>query len=140
MHKIVFKLILLCAQTRCINVERKLTDLCGENGICTKSKPTCGVQIDGYGCPKCINFNNSLRLNLRQNGRRSYRVSRIKLIKILNGFRGWENFEYETDLELKWVPELSGRMLYINTSSKLIIVKYFGVDISYAVNSSTTTI
>ena len=103
MHKIVYILILLCVQTRCISVERKLTDLCGENGICTKFKPTCGVQIDGYGDPKCIKFNNSLMVNLRQNGRRSYRVSRIKSIKILNGFRGWENLEHETELKLKWV-------------------------------------
>ena len=78
-----------------------MTDLCGENGICTKFKPKCGVQIDGYGDPKCIKFNNSLMVNLRLNGHRSYRVSRIKSIKILNGFRGWENLEHETELKLK---------------------------------------
>ena len=44
------------------------------------------VVCDEYNNPECIKFNNFLMVNLRQNSRRSYRVSRIKSIKILKSF------------------------------------------------------
>ena len=114
MHKIVFILILLCAQTRCINVESKLTDLCGENGICTKLKPTCGVQIDGYGDPTCIKFNNSLRVNLRQK-----RKSALRLIEFINTTVSREWRKHMTNMKNY---EYSFKRHILSSQSKIIIM------------------
>ena len=74
-------------------------------------------------------FNDSLVINQDENYRGSYTFSSVKSIAILDGYRGWRIM---SNIHVfKWRYQLSGRLLSITTTKRLIIVKYFGVDFSY---------
>ena len=124
MDKTIYSLFLECIEMECIKVKRKIRDFCGPTVKCSKTEPTCAVSIKSYGIPKCINFNNSLLVIVKQNERITLKVSQIKSINILNGFDGWHKINHKTELRLNWTPEMGGRILWIFTASRLMIIEY----------------
>ena len=117
MDKIICILILLrCIQIRCINVERKWRDFCV--GVqCPKHKPTCGVRIGENGIPYCGMFgNDSVPVNIYKNQHGFYRLFSIKSVSILDGFNGWREIKYKSNImRLKWSNKTSGRLLRVIT-------------------------
>ena len=67
----------------CMKVKRKWRDSCGNDVQCPKLRPTC-APIKTYGTPYCRGFgNDAVLINLYNTQHGFYRISRLKLINIL---------------------------------------------------------
>ena len=133
----ILLIFLFVSCVNAITVRRAEEDLC-VTGICPQEKPLCAIYMGQKGEPFCLKvntFNGSRLVDFRPHQHGFVKLYEVKHIWVLEGIKGW--IDYDLIEVFRWKEEFRGRLFLIQTIQKTFLIKYFGVDASYNLISTT---
>ena len=130
----VILLLFIFIRGAALYIIRDKVDRC-EQEKCTAKKPICGYEFptssnDTLTCHSPFEISKAIDtdlINLKPSTHGYFKVlGEIRHIYLLNGYRNW--MEIEPISRFKWNTKEEGRLYYVESVAKKIIVRYYGKD------------